>query len=411
MKRKSDVLFLLQYFYPEYISSATLPLDTAEAIVKEGYSVGVICGYPKEYNLKNNVPKNELYNGISIKRLRYFQRERFNFLGRLINNFSFTFSALLKITELKNYKIIFVYSNPPVLPIVATLANKLYGVKVVFVSYDIYPEIAEVTKVISPKSFISKLMKLLNLFIYKRVYKVVALSNEMKKFLLIHRPFLSEDQIEVIPNWYDDNGEVKPKQEVKNKLFNHIIDENSLIVSYFGNMGTGQDIETIVEAARFLRESQNIKFLFAGHGNKLSLLKKTVKEEKLTNVYIYDFLHGEDFQDALAISDCFIVSLAEGVTGLAVPSKTYGYMKAGRPIIAIMDEDSDIVRDLKEFNAGYNVQPGETSKLIEIINELYKNVKKRKILGMNCRNLFLEKYTKNHCTQKYVELVRNILED
>ena len=53
---KKNVLLLCQYFYPEYISSATLPYDTAEALVKAGFSVGALCGYPREYNKSGQVP-------------------------------------------------------------------------------------------------------------------------------------------------------------------------------------------------------------------------------------------------------------------------------------------------------------------------------------------------------------------
>lgn len=411
MKTKKDVLFLCQYFYPEYISSATLPFDTARALVNAGFSVGALCGYPKEYNLVEKVPLEEVHEGIHIKRLKYIQLKRNKILGRFINYFSFTFAVFLKLNELKKYKVIIVYSNPPVLPFVAAIANKFYKVKVIFVSYDIYPEIAQVTGVIAPNSIMSKIMNLLNKSIFKRVHKVVALSNEMKKFLLKHRPLLTKEQIEVIPNWYEDRGRAKHKRTVNNKLFQSLISDQNLVVSYFGNMGTGQDIETIIEAIKMLKDNNHVKFVFAGHGNKMPLLKKIVREEKLDNVYIYDFLHGNDFQDALSISDCFIVSLKEGVTGLAVPSKTYSYMMAGRPIIAIMDEDSDIAKDLRENQAGFIIQPGDSFKLVEIIKIMVENAEKREYMGKNARNIYLKKYTKNHCTQLYVKLLMKILEE
>jgi hypothetical protein len=84
MRNRKDILFLCQFFYPEYISSATLPFDTAKALSEAGFSVGVLCGYPKEYNNTKEVKKNENHEGIEIKRLNYDQLKRSNFLGRLI---------------------------------------------------------------------------------------------------------------------------------------------------------------------------------------------------------------------------------------------------------------------------------------------------------------------------------------
>lgn len=409
MKKKKDVLFLCQFFYPEYVSSATLPYDTAVSLSKAGFSVGAICGYPKEYNLKDKVPLKEKHNNIEIKRLKYIQLKRTNFIGRIINYFSFTFAVTFRFFELRNYKTIIVYTNPPVLPFIAALANKFFKTKVIFVSYDIYPEIAYMTNTISKNSPISKFMRLINKTIFRHVTKVVAISNEMKSYLLKHRPSLSPNQVEVIPNWYKDKG-ISIKKSVENKLFASIKKENNLVVSYFGNLGIAQDFDTIIDAILQLKDDKGVHFMFAGHGNKMGLLKNIVEKERLDNVSIFDFLHGQDFQDALNISDCFIVSLADGLTGLAVPSKTYSYMMAGKPIIAIIGDESDIARDLKENSAGYSLNSGESYKLVKAIKDLKNNFNKRVYMGRNSRQVFLEKYTEEKCTQQYVNLVKKILE-
>ncbi|WP_306010174.1 glycosyltransferase family 4 protein [Bacillus sp. MMSF_3328] len=410
MKKKKDVLFLCQYFYPEYISSATLPFDTAHSLSNAGFSVEVLCGYPKEYNLSNKVPLREKYKNIDIKRLKYIQLKRSNIIGRLINYFSFTSAVALRFMKLRNYKTIMVYSNPPVLPFIAALANKFFDTKIIFVCYDIYPEIAHVTNTISQKSLISRVMKFINKGIYKRLNKVVALSNEMKSYLLEHRPALSADQVEVIPNWYEDKGVSNSSASIDNKLFKSIKKDGNLVVSYFGNMGIAQDLDTIIDAIRKLKNDSNVQFLFAGHGNKMHLLKDIVKNEELNNVTVFDFLHGQDFQDALNISDCFIVSLSDGLTGLAVPSKTYSYMMASKPVIAIIGEESDIAKDLKENNAGYAMKAGESYNLVKAIEELRDDYNKREYMGKKSRGIFLEKYTKEKCTQQYVNLMKKILE-
>jgi glycosyltransferase involved in cell wall biosynthesis len=392
------------------VSSATLPYDTAEALVKSGFSVGVICGYPKEYNNNKNVPKKENHESIEIRRLKYIQLSRSYHIGRLVNYFSFTFSVAIHFLSLSNYKSIIVYSNPPVLPYLAALASKFFRVEVIFVSYDIYPEIAQITNSISESSVLFKIMECLNKTIFKYVTKVVALSNEMKSYLLKHRSYLKDNQINVISNWYEDKEIKDSSISYENNLFKDINPKENFIVSYFGNMGICQDIETILGAIRELRNDDKVKFLFAGHGNKIETLRDCVRQENLKNTFIYDFLHGQDYQDALNISDCFLVSLAEGITGLAVPSKSYSYMMAGKPIIAIMGEESDIAKDLKENKAGYTMRVGEISKLIHAIKELRNNEDELKCMGQNSRKVFLQKYTKEICTQQYIEMMKRILE-
>ena len=411
MKEKRDILFLCQYFYPEYVSSATLPYDTAKTLIKAGFSVSALCGYPNEYNKDGEVPVKEVHEGIKIKRLKYLQLKRSNFIGRLINYFSFTFAVFLRFLSLRNYKSIIVYSNPPVLPLIAAWASRLFKTKMIFVGYDIYPEMAHITKSISENGLISRMMQFINKRIYKNVNKVVALSNEMKEYLLQHREQLEEQQVEVIPNWYDDKTIEDVSSSYLNNKFIDLKPSENLIVSYFGNMGICQDLDTILEAIRRLKNEDEIKFVFAGHGNKIDQLRKSVNEEHLDKAVVYDFLHGQDFQDALNISDVFLVSLSNGLTGLAVPSKTYSYMMAGKPIIAIMGVQSDISKDLLENKAGFAMEVGEVDKLVNSITKLKKDKKLRIEMGANIRRVFEEKYTTEKATSKYVEMIKEALED
>jgi len=412
MKKTRDILFLCQYFYPEYISSATLPLQTAQALVSAGFSVSALCGYPREYRRMDDsdIPFEETYEGIEIKRLRYLQLDRASKMGRLINQFSFTASALSRLAYLRRFRAVIVYSNPPILPLVAVLASLLFGTTVVFVSYDVYPEIAEAMGYVAPRSVISLVMSFINKLVFRKSRKVIALSNEMKELLTRTRDPRESDQIEVIPNWYPDEFSKVSSSLISNPVLQNIRERNKLVVSYFGNMGICQDLDTIVKAIGELRNQKDIHFLFAGHGSKMEDLKAAIEKGVLDNVTVLGFLHGYDFWEALSISDCFIVSLEKNVTGLAVPSKTYTYMMAGKPVIAIMEESTDIAQDLLAHKAGFVVEHGNSGKLAMVLQGLRDSDLQRQSMGQNCRRLYMEQYTTEKCTQKYVELFREILE-
>jgi len=400
--KKKDVLFLCQFFYPEYISSAQLPYDTVLALKKAGFSVDVLCGYPREYSASENVPVTEIVDGIHIRRLKYIQLDRSGFVGRLVNYFSFTFMVLLNLFRIARYKSVVVYSNPPILPWIASWAKALFGTKLIFVSYDLYPEVATVTSTLRHGNMICRLMDHINKCVFRRSDHVVALSSEMRQFILAHRE-ISPDRVSVIPNWYRDEGELGQNRE--NNRFRETVGDR-FVVSYFGNMGTMQDMQTILEAIRELKEEQ-VYFLFAGHGNKMEDLKRIVEEEGISNIAIHKFLHGENFRDALAISDCALVSLEKGATGLCVPSKTYSYMMQGIPLLAIMDE-GDIVSDI-EAGAGKWVRNGESAALARAIREMRDNPASHAAMRRTCRELYLNKYTTEICTDKYVSLFRQLL--
>ena len=402
MKRKKDILFLCQFFYPEYISSAQLPYDTVLALKDAGFSVDVLCGYPREYSKGGQIPLRETVNGVDIQRLKYIQLDRKGFLGRIVNYFSFTFMVLLHLLKLARYKAVVVYSNPPILPWIASWAKALFGTKLIFVAYDLYPEVATVTNTLREGNIICRLMNHINRCVYSRADHVVALSSEMKDYIAAHRP-ISGEKITVIPNWYADGGE--PDRSRENNRFAETVGDR-FVVSYFGNMGTMQDMETILGAIRQLKE-ENVYFLFAGHGNKMEALKKIVEEEAIGNIQICDFLHGQDFKDALSISDCALVSLERGATGLCCPSKTYSYMMQGLPLLAIMDQ-GDIVRDIEQ-GAGMWVRNGESEKLAAAIRTMAEDPALHEKMRRTCREIYLNHYTTEICTQKYVTLFSQLL--
>ena len=400
---KKDILLACQLFYPEYISSAQLPFDTAKALKAAGYSVDVLCGYPREYLDGDNIPVEENVEGIHIRRLKYIQLDRSGFLGRIVNYFSFTFMVLLNLPRLRNYRAIVVYSNPPILPWIVSWAKTLFGTKLVFVAYDLYPEVATVTRTLGEGNPICKLMNHINRCICRRADRIVALSSEMKAYILAHRDY-PENAVKIIPNWYADHGPMAPDRE--NNPFRQVT-KDRFTVSYFGNMGTMQDMQTVLQAVRELR-NEDVFFLFAGHGNKMEALRDTVQAEGIDNIKIYPFLHGQDFQNALEISDCALVTLVQGATGLCVPSKTYSYMMRGIPLLAVMDE-GDIVSDI-ESGAGRWVRNGEGTLLAQHIREMKADPETVSRMRMVCRKLYETKYTEEICTSQYVTLFRELLE-
>lgn len=403
MKKKKDILFLCQFFYPEYISSATLPFDTAKALKNAGYVVDALCGYPQEYAEKGNVPLKESVDGIRIHRLKYLQLDRKGFLSRLVNYFSFTFMVFLHLFQMARYKAVVVYSNPPILPWIASWAKVLFGTRLVFVAYDLYPEVATRTDTFREGNIICRLMNHINECVYRRADAVVALSSEMREYIIRNRPIAAE-RVHVIPNWYEDKGALP--LDIANNRFAEVT-KGRFVVSYFGNMGTVQDMETIRGAIHILKNDPGVFFLFAGHGNKMEKLKQDVAEDGVENIVIYDFLHGQDFQDALQISDCALVCLDKGLTGMCVPSKTYSYMMQGIPLVAIMDE-GDIVSDI-EAGAGRWVRNGECEKLAASIRAMQEDPSAMAAMAKKCREIFLKKYTTPICTGKYVQLFGEIL--
>ena len=400
---KRDILFLCQFFYPEYNSSATLPFDTARYLAQSGYSVGALCGYPREYNASGKVPVRETKNGVSIRRLHYMQLSRHSKLGRLINYFSFTLSVLLHIFEIKDYQAVIVYSNPPVLPIAAILANRLFKTKIIFVSYDVYPEVAYASGSLREGSTVSSVMQRINRSLFQRAESVVALTDEMREYLLDHRPELSADRIVTISNWAHE-ATAGSKSVARAEL--GYTDED-FIVAYFGNIGICQDETALIQAMDQLADHKNIKFLIAGHGNKMPSVRQVA--ERLPNVSICDFLTAAAFEHAVAASSCGIVSLEKGLTGMCAPSKYYSYLQGGLPILAVAEQNSYLSKEALHSEIGLCSDVGNGAQLAQNILQLYRNPELCKRMSDNAVRLYTERYAKGIGLNKYVALLKNVL--
>lgn len=407
MYMKDDVLFLCQFFYPEKVSSATLPFDTANYLVSNGYSVGVLCGYPKEYCDLKDVPIREKVNGLSIRRLKYIQLERSAIISRLLNYFTFTAKALFNLNRLKNYKIVIVYSNPPILPLIAILASYLYNTKIIFIAYDVYPEVAYASNHIKKNSIVDLGMRFINYFLFKRASAVIALTDEMREFLLSNRKNQKEDRIYTIPNWAHEN-KTKPDEETYKR---YGYNSSQLIVTYFGNMGICQDMNTLLCAAELLKNNKDIRFLIIGHGSKKEEVREFIYYNNLTNIQQFDFLTGKDFEQAVAISSVSVVSLEKGLKGMCAPSKYYSYLQGGQPIIAIVEKDSYLAKEISNEKIGYSVEIGNAKELVEKILLMHKNDQERKSMGQRAEYLYKSKYSYEKSMEKYKIVIEKILQE
>lgn len=399
--QKKDLLFLCQFFYPETNSSSTLPFDTARYMASQGLSVDALVGYPKEFTAHRHLPLTETIEGVEIRRIRYLHLNRKSRLGRLINYFSFTLGVWMNFSRLKRYRAVMVYSNPPVLPIVAIRAKRKYGTRFFYVSYDVYPEVAYATKSLAPGSCLSRVMDWINARLFRCADGVVALTDEMRAYLLAHRAGLSPDRVFTIPNWAHEKAlEAYPEGDARFGFR-----DDQFVVSYFGNMGICQDMETLLAAAELLKDDDRIGFLIAGYGSKWGAVEARIRTRGLKNVRLIRYLVGEDFRQALARSSCYIVSLERGLTGLVAPSKYYSYLQGGRPVIAIVEKQSYLFEEVERERIGRSVNIGDGQGLCDAITAMAEAPKACTRMGQRARVLYEEKYSYTLAMAQYHALI------
>jgi glycosyltransferase involved in cell wall biosynthesis len=214
-------------------------------------------------------------------------------------------------------------------------------------------------------------------------------------------------KIRVIPNWSDEDA-ILPISKEWNPFLREIgIAPSSFIVLYSGNMGLTHDMETIIEAAKRLRGIP-VRFLFIGGGGKREKIEKMAADMQLDNVQFLPYQAKENLKYSLTCSDVSLVCLEEGAEGLSVPSKYYGILASGRPVIALMGERSEVAMSVQESGCGYVIPPRDPEALAEKIRYLYDHPDAAREMGRKARESLEKNYSRKIIAGKYFELFREV---
>ncbi|MCP4049331.1 MAG: glycosyltransferase family 4 protein [bacterium] len=260
---------------------------------------------------------------------------------------------------------------------------------------------------IKKNSFIARIWEYLNSLTLNSAAAVIVIGRCMKKKIIKKMKHKNTEKIKCIHVWSNDKL-IESFSEEESPFIERWNLYNKFILLYSGNMGRFHDMETIIAAAKELRNHQDILFLFVGEGHKKQWLINYSKKHSLTNCQFHSYVKREELGPLLAAADAGLVSLCSGQEGLSVPSKTFGLMAAGLPVIAVMNSTAEIALIIKEEQSGIVTRPGEVKELTEAILSLYKDSFKREQMGKNSLNAIHKKYNLHKATQYYLNIIEDL---
>lgn len=396
------LLILSEFFYPDKSSTPKVLTELAEDMVEYGLDVDVITSKTSYKGENSDLKDKEKYKNINIKRVYSTEFNRNNFIGRIINYITFLISTFVSVILKKDYDCILMVSNPPILPIIGYLVNKIRQKPYIYLVHDVYPDIAVKVGAIKEQGIMFKSMSFINKKIFRSASKVIVLGQDMKQNLLDKG--VPSNKIEIITNWADRKKIYKISKDNKFSINNNI--NKTFNIVYTGNIGRFHDIETILDSALKLKDNNMIKFIFVGEGYKKKLIEDFTKKNNLKNIKLIGYQYGEDYNQLLNSANIFITTLDKGIEGLGVPSKTYSYLAAGKPIIAIMNLNSEIGSLVENEKLGIRVDSGESDKIVEYIINNIKDVNLYKKIEKNIFNIFEKKYERKIVTKEFYNLIK-----
>ena len=409
----NKILVINQHFYPEVAATGQLLLDLCEDLVKDGYRVKVITGNANaNFNKKSKIPIRENYKGIEILRLKNTTFNKYRMTGRVLNYLTFHFLVFFQILFCKKPDLVLVLSTPPFISFYGLMLKVLKKVKTIYIVQDLFPDLVVELGKIKNKYFINVLKKFSKLII-RKMDRVVVVGDFMKR--KIKKDILQgmdSDHIITIDNWADgEKIRVIRGEEEKNILRAEWGLEGKFIVLYSGNIGDLHEFDTIISAAEDLGEQgwKKICFVFIGEGIKKEYIKRKVKEKGLNNILFFPFQPREGLTYSLGLADVSLVTLEKGFEGMVVPSKIYGILASGKPVIAVVGGESEVTEIISKGKCGEIVKIGDYKNLSEVIINYYNNYKKCYQEGMSGRKYFEENYDRKIAVKKYIKVIKETL--
>ena len=371
---KNKILILYHFFYPDDVVSSRHFSDLALGLCKNNWDVTVYTSNRYCRNSKRRIKdKYEVWKDIKINR---FTRPAFNqkkHIPRLLNSFIISIKWLLKIIFSSSYDVVFIGTDPQfcylIIPFIKLFKRRT---KIVYWGFDLYPE-AIISDSTGLLKIISKSFLPLTKFCYKYVNLFIDIGSCMKKiFKNYHKNITSTT---VVP-W----ALVEPGKEIIHRERDRAIlfGKAKLGILYSGTIGKAHEFNNFIKLAHSLRNNHNIHFCFAGQGNRYNELKKLLTPAD-TNISMQGFVKEEELLSRLNSADFHLISLKKGWEGIVVPSKFYGSLAIGKPLIYSGSPLSSIKTLIDENNLGYCLNEENISDIKEKIlsyvdkkNELLK---------------------------------------
>jgi colanic acid biosynthesis glycosyl transferase WcaI len=401
------ILILNQFFYPDSSATSQLMTDLAEDLVRHGIVVTALCG-TAGYTKGTTFSTAEWHRGMRVVRVRSPRFTRSSTLRRAISYLSFHVNAFIRLLCLPAQDAILVLTTPPLIAIVACFIKAMKGTRVVYLLQDLYPDLAVQLGILRAGSFAARFLEVVSRLTLRYSDAVVVLGHCMAA--RVRDKGVSAERISVIQNWAD-SQKVYPVPREHNCFLDEHELRHKFVVMYSGNLGKVHDLETILEAVREFKDNPQISFVFIGDGAQKVRLEAFVRQHALENVLLLPYCDRNKLRFSLSAANVSLVSQVCCTAGLSVPSKLYGIMAAGTPVIFVGPSQSEAANTVRASACGYVVGNGDVPALKNAILRLRDDTALADKMAASALKVLRGHFDRPILTRCYLDLLHKLLAD
>jgi colanic acid biosynthesis glycosyl transferase WcaI len=275
--------------------------------------------------------------------------------------------------------IVLAMTDPPFEGIVGAFVALFKGKPYVYNIRDLYPDMAVGGSIIH-RGLLARVWETLHRWSLRRAARVIVLGNDMRARIILKG--VSPERVAVVRDGTDILERGAPRTEIDAEVVRAIRADFKFVLLHAGNLGFYGAWETLVGAARELA-SEGIGLVFVGDGAQRAQIETSAAD--CTNVRFLPFFPADKIPSVLAAADAHVVTIKRGLEGVIVPSKMYGILAAGKPILAIAPPETDVASIGGRRGFAVSADPDDASQVVCAVRQIFRNAETLRTMGEAAR--------------------------
>ncbi len=369
-------VLLLNLYYPPDTSATAKMAHTAVEALSANHDVTVLCGRPSYDPTERRswrLSQTENVGRVRIVRVGSTDYPRVQMQKRVLNYLTYVLLAVPRALFLQG-DVILAMTDPPFEGIVGAFVALLKGEPFVYNIRDMYPDMAVGGSILEP-GLLSRIWERLHRWALRRATRVVVLGEDMRNRILAK----SVDPARIVV--VRDGTELPSATSVTSldaTVIQAIRQNFRFVLLHAGNLGFYGAWDTLLAAARQLKDS-GVGIVFVGDGAQRDRVQAAATG--IPNVRFLPFFPGSKIPSVLAAADAYIITVKRGLEGVVVPSKMYGILAAGKPIVALAPRECDVVSIGEAQGFSISADPGDPAQFADVVEQLVRDPERVRRMG------------------------------
>lgn len=442
-KERPHLLIYAHYYYPDVASTGQILKELAEGLL-DTFRITVICAVPSydgkvapDYRKRRYFE--EEINSVHIIRIRVTEFVKTNKFSRIRNIIHYFVGAVSATFRVGKVDYLFAISQPPILGGLIGVWGKWIctgqngrPARLIYNIQDFNPEQIMATGY-SRNRLLLKALLCLDKFSCRQADLVITVGRDLMETLRKRFPNKKVLNSVMINNWIDESAVYPlPGDDSGVAAFREkygLYDGSGrpkFVIMYSGNIGLYYDLPNLVKTIKRFRkgysqqgiyekgpvtpDGREVVFAFVGDGSVLSELKAYSQRHHFENLIFIPYQDKDNLIYSLNAGDVHWCVNAKGIKGVSCPSKCYGIMAAGRPVLGVLEEGTEIRRLIEEGGCGLCCEPGDYNRVTQQIRWFIDNAGSRALarMGSNGRKYLVERLSREASIGRYKSVIREL---